>query len=134
MNIQLKHLFPIGIFASLGAPIFLGISAVISNLMNDRAINIASIMTYMLAVWGFSIVFTEAVVLFIILIAKMFKRDEINVLLIGGMCIGFGLTWLIIQKGFSHLIENWFVIAATMPNFLFFFLISVKLRKVKLKN
>lgn len=128
MHTQLKHLFSLGIFASLGAPIFLGISALISNLLNDRAINALSVMLYGFTVWGFSLVITEAVVLFAIAISLLFRKNEINVLLIGGMLLGLALIWIIAKDGVEYLINHWFGIAATLSNFSLFFLISLKLK------
>lgn len=128
MHIQLKYLFPVGIFASLGAPIFLGMSALISNLLNDRAINIISIMLYGFTAWGFSLVITEAVVLSVIAISLLFRKNEINILLIGGMLLGLALIWIIAKDGVEYLIKHWFVIIATLSNFLLFFLISLQLK------
>ncbi len=129
MHTQLKHLFSIGIFASLGAPIFLGISALISNLLNDHAINAFSVMLYGFTVWGFSLVITEAVVLLVIAISFLFRTNEINALLIGGILLGLALIWIIAKDGVEYLINHWFGIAAMLSNFSLFFLISLKFKK-----
>lgn len=80
MKTKLKDLFLLGIPASLGSPLFLGLAAIGTNLFGEREIHLDSIGLYMLTIWGFSLVLTEVIVFCTVVIALLLHRDEINVL------------------------------------------------------
>lgn len=77
-TIKLNNLFLFGIPASLGAPIFLGIGAVMQTLYEFGRLPTISLGLYVFAVWVFSFMLTESVIASTVLFMRVSGRHEIN--------------------------------------------------------